>query len=136
MQNIDPHTPPQSRGAPLLPFSVTPPRPPGPSEAERKVEALTRELEEEMEKKEQLSEFFGACHACSEKVTGAGQACQVTQIMSYISYTVHTQYIARSSTLHIIDIFSMTKYKSIFVQVFDIYIYIYIYISKITQIAL
>ena len=62
---------------PLLPFSVTPPRPPGPSQAEMKVEALTKQLEEEMEKKEQQSEFFGACHACNEKVTGAGQACQV-----------------------------------------------------------
>ena len=68
---------PQTPAKPLLPFSVTPPRPPGPSEAEIKVEALTKQLEEEMEKKEQQSEFFGACHACNEKVTGAGQACQV-----------------------------------------------------------
>ena len=74
-----PQTPPQPRGQPLLPFSVTPPRPPGPSQAEMKVEALTRELEEEMDKREQQSEFFGACHACNEKVTGAGQACQVRQ---------------------------------------------------------
>ena len=79
-----PHTPPQTRGQPLLPFSVTPPRPPGPSEAEMKVEALTRELEEEMDKREQQSEFFGACHACNEKVTGAGQACQVRQSGSYL----------------------------------------------------
>ena len=42
------------------------------------MEALTKQLEEEMEKKEQQSEFFGSCHACSEKVTGAGQACQVS----------------------------------------------------------
>ena len=39
-------------------------------------------LEEEMEKKEQQSEFFGACQACNEKVTGAGQACQVRNISS------------------------------------------------------
>ena len=44
------------------------------------VEALTKQLEEEMEKKEQQSEFFGACQACNEKVTGAGQACQVRNI--------------------------------------------------------
>ena len=70
---------------PLLPFSVTPPRPAGPSEAEMKVEALTKQLEEEMEIKEQQSEFFGSCHACNEKVTGAGQACQVCYIEIFSS---------------------------------------------------
>jgi len=60
---------------PLLPFSITPPRPAGPSEAEMKIEALTKQLEEEMEK-EQESEFFGTCSTCTERVTGAGQACQ------------------------------------------------------------
>jgi len=59
----------------LLQFSITPPRPPGPSEAEMKIEALTRQLEEEMEKEEE-SEYFGICHTCGERVTGAGQACQ------------------------------------------------------------
>ena len=46
------------------------------------MEELTKQLEEEMEKKEQQSEFFGACSACNEKVTGAGQACQVRNILS------------------------------------------------------
>ena len=61
---------------PLLPFSVTPPKPSGPSEAEMKLEALTASLEEELERAEQ-SEFFGECCSCGERVTGAGQACQV-----------------------------------------------------------
>lgn len=60
---------------PLLPFSVTPPKPSGPSEAEMKLEALTASLEEELERAEQ-SEFFGECCCCNERVTGAGQACQ------------------------------------------------------------
>jgi hypothetical protein len=43
---------------PLLPFSITPPRQNGPSEAERKIEALTKQLEEELEMEEE-SEYFG-----------------------------------------------------------------------------
>ena len=39
----------QPRGKSLLPFSVTPPRPLGPSEAEKKMEALSPELENEMD---------------------------------------------------------------------------------------
>ena len=35
---------------PILQFTVTPPRQSGPSEAERKIEALTQQLEEEFEK--------------------------------------------------------------------------------------
>lgn len=60
---------------PLLPFNVTH-RPASRSEAERKIEELTRQLEEEMEKSEDQGEYFGICHTCGEKVTGAGQACQ------------------------------------------------------------
>uniref|UniRef100_A0A182QKC7 LIM zinc-binding domain-containing protein n=1 Tax=Anopheles farauti TaxID=69004 RepID=A0A182QKC7_9DIPT len=60
----------------LLPYNVTPPRPTGPTEAERKIEELTRQLEEEMEKNEEQGEYFGICHTCKEKVTGAGAACQ------------------------------------------------------------
>ena len=40
-------------------FHVTPPKTGGPSEAERKLEALTKQLEEEMEKEEESGEFFG-----------------------------------------------------------------------------
>ena len=47
-----------SLAKPLLPFSITPPRQNGPSEAERKIEALTKQLEEELEKEEE-SEYFG-----------------------------------------------------------------------------
>lgn len=60
----------------LLPYNVTPPRPAGPTTAERKIEELTRQLEEEMERNEEQGEYFGICHTCGEKVTGAGQACQ------------------------------------------------------------
>lgn len=60
----------------LLPYNVTPPRPAGPTEAERKIEELTRQLEEEFERSEEQGEYFGICHTCGEKVTGAGQACQ------------------------------------------------------------
>ncbi|CAG0912957.1 unnamed protein product [Notodromas monacha] len=60
----------------LLSFSITPPRNVGPSEAEKKVDALTRRIEEEMENKEEEGEYFGICHTCGERVTGAGQACQ------------------------------------------------------------
>ncbi|XP_014250048.1 LIM domain-containing protein jub isoform X2 [Cimex lectularius] len=63
-------------GKNLLPYNVTPPRPMGPTEAERKIEELTRQLEEQMEKQEEEGEYFGICHTCGEKVTGAGQACQ------------------------------------------------------------
>lgn len=47
------------RGKSLLPFSITPPRPAGPSEAQRKIEELTRQLEEEMEKQDEEGEYFG-----------------------------------------------------------------------------
>lgn len=67
---------PSTSGKNLLPYNVTPPRPMGPTEAERKIEELTRQLEEEMEKQEEEGEYFGICHTCGEKVTGAGQACQ------------------------------------------------------------
>lgn len=42
----------------MLPFNITPPKQTGPSEAERKVEALTKQIEEQMEKEEEL-EYFG-----------------------------------------------------------------------------
>lgn len=60
----------------LLPYNITPPRQKGPTEAERKIEALMREIEDEMENNPPESEFFGICHTCGEKVSGAGQACQ------------------------------------------------------------
>lgn len=63
-------------GKSLLPYMVTPTKPRGPTEAERKIEEMTRQIEEEMEKHEEEGEYFGICHTCQEKVTGAGQACQ------------------------------------------------------------
>ncbi|KAK9510548.1 hypothetical protein O3M35_005300 [Rhynocoris fuscipes] len=49
----------QASGKNLLPYNVTPPRPLGPTEAERKIEELTRQLEEQMEKQEEEGEYFG-----------------------------------------------------------------------------
>lgn len=46
-------------GKTLLPYHITPPRPRGPSEAEKKVEEMTRQIEEEMEKLEEEGEYFG-----------------------------------------------------------------------------
>lgn len=63
-------------GKNLLPYSVTPPKPRGPTEAQKKIEEMTRQIEEEMERHEEEGEYFGICHTCGEKVTGAGQACQ------------------------------------------------------------
>lgn len=60
----------------LLPYNVTPPRPKGPTEAEKKIEALMKQIEDELEHNPPEGEFFGICHTCGEKVTGAGQACQ------------------------------------------------------------
>ncbi|KAL4712980.1 hypothetical protein ACJJTC_012050 [Scirpophaga incertulas] len=64
------------RGKSLLPYSITPPRPTGPSEAQRKIEEMTRQLEEEMERQDEEGEYFGICHICGAGVTGAVQACQ------------------------------------------------------------
>ncbi|XP_011147112.1 LIM domain-containing protein jub [Harpegnathos saltator] len=75
IKSVSPPVKPAS-GKGLLPYNVIPPRPSGPTEAERKIEELTRQLEEEMEKQEEEGEYFGICHTCGEKVTGAGQACQ------------------------------------------------------------
>ncbi|XP_054708399.1 LIM domain-containing protein jub-like [Uloborus diversus] len=60
----------------FLPYNITPPRSKGPTEAEKKIEALMREIEDEMENNPPETEYFGVCHTCGEKVSGAGQACQ------------------------------------------------------------
>ncbi len=46
-----------------LPFQVTPPQPKGPTEAEKKIEALTQELENQMEKHPQ-GDYFGEYYTC------------------------------------------------------------------------
>ncbi|XP_059088232.1 LIM domain-containing protein jub-like isoform X1 [Tigriopus californicus] len=69
---------------PLLPYNITPPKQNGPSEAERKMEALTRQIEEQMEKDAE-SEYFGECAACGEKVSGSGQACQAMNSLFHSS---------------------------------------------------
>ncbi|EEC10571.1 conserved hypothetical protein [Ixodes scapularis] len=43
----------------LLPYNVTPPRPKGPTEAEKKIEALMKQIEDELEHNPPEGEFFG-----------------------------------------------------------------------------
>uniref|UniRef100_A0A8C7MK07 WT1 interacting protein n=1 Tax=Oncorhynchus kisutch TaxID=8019 RepID=A0A8C7MK07_ONCKI len=58
-----------------LPYQVTPCRESGPSQAERSLEALTLELEKELEM-HMKKEYFGICIKCGKGVYGASQACQ------------------------------------------------------------
>ncbi|XP_049339540.1 Wilms tumor protein 1-interacting protein homolog [Astyanax mexicanus] len=58
-----------------LPYQVTPSRECGPSQAERRLEALTLELERELEL-HMKKEYFGICVKCGKGVYGASQACQ------------------------------------------------------------
>ncbi|OCT58606.1 Wilms tumor protein 1-interacting protein homolog [Xenopus laevis] len=58
-----------------LPYQVTPSRESGPSQAERRLEALTLELEKELEL-HMKKEYFGICIKCGKGVYGASQACQ------------------------------------------------------------
>ncbi|XP_041846868.1 Wilms tumor protein 1-interacting protein homolog [Melanotaenia boesemani] len=58
-----------------LPYQVTPNRESGPSQAEKRLEALTLELEKELEM-HMKKEYFGICIKCGKGVYGASQACQ------------------------------------------------------------
>ncbi|XP_072136100.1 Wilms tumor protein 1-interacting protein homolog [Mobula birostris] len=58
-----------------LPYQVTPGRDSGPSQAEKRLEALTRELEKELELHVK-KEYFGICVKCRKGVYGSSQACQ------------------------------------------------------------
>ncbi|XP_066438863.1 Wilms tumor protein 1-interacting protein homolog isoform X1 [Eleutherodactylus coqui] len=58
-----------------LPYQVTPSKESGPSQAERRLEALTLELEKELEM-HMKKEYFGICIKCGKGVYGASQACQ------------------------------------------------------------
>ncbi|XP_069073057.1 Wilms tumor protein 1-interacting protein [Pleurodeles waltl] len=58
-----------------LPYQVTPCKEAGPSQAERRLEALTLELEKELEL-HMKKEYFGICIKCGKGVYGASQACQ------------------------------------------------------------
>lgn len=58
-----------------VPYQVTPSRDTGPSQAERRLEALTLELEKELEM-HMKKEYFGICIKCGKGVYGASQACQ------------------------------------------------------------
>ncbi|XP_022108701.1 Wilms tumor protein 1-interacting protein homolog isoform X3 [Acanthaster planci] len=74
-ETSDINSAPLPRKNPLLRYDVVPPKGNGPSEAERKLEELTRQLEIELAENPD-GEEFGCCVKCGEKVTGAGQACQ------------------------------------------------------------
>ncbi|XP_053305620.1 Wilms tumor protein 1-interacting protein isoform X2 [Spea bombifrons] len=58
-----------------VPYQVTPTRESGPSQAEKRLEALTLELEKELEM-HMKKEYFGICIKCGKGVYGASQACQ------------------------------------------------------------
>ncbi|XP_062860948.1 Wilms tumor protein 1-interacting protein homolog [Trichomycterus rosablanca] len=58
-----------------LPYQVTPARESGASQVERRLEALTLELEKELEM-HMKKEYFGICIKCGKGVYGASQACQ------------------------------------------------------------
>uniref|UniRef100_A0A8C6YZ56 WT1 interacting protein n=1 Tax=Nothoprocta perdicaria TaxID=30464 RepID=A0A8C6YZ56_NOTPE len=66
---------PAAPGPDALPCQVTPCRDSGPSQAERRLEALTLELEKELEM-HMKKEYFGICIKCGKGVYGASQACQ------------------------------------------------------------
>ncbi|XP_072279054.1 Wilms tumor protein 1-interacting protein homolog [Pyxicephalus adspersus] len=58
-----------------VPYQVTPSKESGPSQAEKRLEALTLELEKELEM-HMKKEYFGICIKCGKGVYGASQACQ------------------------------------------------------------
>ncbi|KAJ7312092.1 hypothetical protein JRQ81_006431 [Phrynocephalus forsythii] len=58
-----------------IPYQVTPSRESGPSQVERRLEALALELEKELEV-HRKKEYFGICIKCGKGVYGASQACQ------------------------------------------------------------
>ena len=62
---------------PKLPITKLP-KVNGPSEAERKVELLTRQLEKEFEDKEK-KEYYGNCVACGKEVIGDSKACMAME---------------------------------------------------------
>jgi hypothetical protein len=64
-----------SSGSNMLPYQIAPARPKGPTLAELKIEALMKQIEDEMDNSA-AGEFFGLCQTCGERVEGAEQACQ------------------------------------------------------------
>ena len=84
LNNLNIHS--NSRPLPPYPGENRPPKLPttklpkvhGPSEAERKVELLTRQLEKEFEDKEK-KEYYGDCVACGKEVVGDSKACMAME---------------------------------------------------------
>eukprot|EP00062_Callorhinchus_milii_P021726 gi/632978747/ref/XP_007906089.1/ PREDICTED: Wilms tumor protein 1-interacting protein [Callorhinchus milii] len=73
--NISPTKGPSAAHKFKLPYQVTPSRESGPSQAERRLEALTKELERELEL-HMKKEYLGICVKCGKGVYGVSQACQ------------------------------------------------------------
>lgn len=71
-------------GKNLLPYSVTPPKPRGPTEAERKIEEMTRQIEEEMEKREEEGEYFGECFFANPTQSSNVYCCELCQFKCQI----------------------------------------------------
>ncbi|KAH9424480.1 hypothetical protein DERP_004665 [Dermatophagoides pteronyssinus] len=59
-----------------LNYDITPPKSIGMCEAEKKVEAMTKDIEQELEEKDPIGDYFGICCNCGEKVLGVIDACQ------------------------------------------------------------
>ncbi|KPM10602.1 LIM domain-containing protein 5 [Sarcoptes scabiei] len=59
-----------------LNYEITPPKPYGMSEAEKKIQVLTQQIEKEMEEQDPIGDYFGICCLCGEKVLGVIDACQ------------------------------------------------------------
>ena len=86
LTNLKLHSNQSQRPLPPYPGESRPPKLPttklpkvhGPSEAERKVELLTRQLEKEFEDKEK-KEYYGDCVACSKEVIGDSKACMAME---------------------------------------------------------
>ncbi|XP_052816200.1 Wilms tumor protein 1-interacting protein homolog isoform X2 [Mya arenaria] len=54
----------------------TPPKPSGPTSAEKRMEEMTEKIEKEFEAAKKGTEYFGQCSSCKESVYGSGDACQ------------------------------------------------------------
>ena len=87
MSTNQPQTHTQPRGKFLLPFSVNPPRPPGPSEAEKKIEALSPELKNEIDLKSLMQSSLATNESAVSGLQPQGQPDQQREQRVYYSET-------------------------------------------------
>lgn len=69
----------------LLSYDVTQPKPKGPTEAELKLEALTKNYESELEHNSKNGEHLGICNYCGEKVKNAKDACRAMRQIFHVN---------------------------------------------------